>query len=182
MRDSGLLLKQCLIWVKNAMVMGIQDYQWRHEPCLYGWKAGAAHYFTEERTHTTIIEDTVDYRKLNKQDLLKIVTEIMSEKTLNTIIKCDKPTRSDVHPTMKPILLLSPLIQNSSVVGEIVGDSFGGSGSTMVAAHQLKRISYMMELTPKYCQVIIDRMILLDCTLTIKKNGVRIDNAEIITQ
>jgi DNA modification methylase len=173
-KDSGLLLKQCLIWVKNALVMGRQDYHWKHEPCLYGWKEGAAHYFTEDRTNTTVIEDEVDYKKLSKKELLDLVKEITSDKQKTTIIHCNKPTKNDVHPTMKPIKLLAPLIENSSKVGQLVADGFLGSGSTMVASHQLKRKCYGMELDPKYCQVIVDRMKKLDPTLVIKKNGITI--------
>ena len=169
--NSGLLLKQCLVWVKNSMVMGRQDYQWKHEPCIYGWKEGAAHYFTSERTHTTVIEDKLDIKKLTKDEMKKMLTEMLSDKTKSTIIHCDKPHRSAEHPTMKPILLLAPLIQNSSKENEIVADGFLGSGSTMVASHQLKRKCYGMELDPKYCQVIIDRMKKLDPSLEIKRNG-----------
>ena len=170
-KDSGLLLKQCLIWVKNALVMGRQDYHWKHEPCLYGWKEGAAHYFTDDRTKTTIIEDIADYRKLSKKELLDLVKEMTSDKQKTTVIHCDKPSKNDVHPTMKPIKLLAPLIENSSKIGQLVADGFLGSGSTMVASHQLKRKCYGMELDPKYCQVIIDRMLKLDPTLQIKRNG-----------
>ncbi len=170
--NSGLLLKQCLIWVKNNMVIGRQDYQWKHEPCLYGWKEGAAHYFTNERTHTTVIEDKLDIKKLTKDEMKKMLTEMLSEKNKTTIIHCDKPHRSTEHPTMKPILLLAPLIKNSSKENELVADGFLGSGSTMVAAHQLKRKCYGMELEPKYCQVIIERMRKLDDTLIIKRNGI----------
>ena len=170
-KDSGLLLKQCLIWVKNALVMGRQDYHWKHEPCLYGWKEGAAHYFTDDRTKTTVIEDKIDLKKLNKKELLDLLKEITSDKTKSTIIHCDKPTRNDVHPTMKPILLLAPLIQNSSKVGEVVADGFLGSGSTMVASHQLKRKCYGVELDPKYCDVIVKRMIKLDPSLKLTRNG-----------
>jgi DNA modification methylase len=171
MSDSGLLVKQCLIWVKNSLVMGRQDYQWKHEPCLYGWKQGASHYFTDERNHTTVIEDKIDVNKLTKQQMKKMLNEILSDKTKTTVIYCDKPTRNDVHPTMKPILLLAPLIKNSSKEGELVCDGFLGSGSTMVAAHQLQRKCYGMELDPKYCQVIIDRMLKLDPELPVKRNG-----------
>jgi len=171
MRNSGLLLKQYLVWVKNSMVIGRQDYQWKHELCLYGWKEGAAHYFTNERNHTTVIEDKVDIKKLTKEEMKKMLTEMLSDKTKSTIIHCDKPTRSTEHPTMKPILLLAPLIQNSSKENEIVADAFLGSGSTMVAAHQLNRKCYGMELDPKYCQVIIDRMLKLDPSLSVKRNG-----------
>jgi site-specific DNA-methyltransferase (adenine-specific) len=173
--NSGLILKQCLIWVKNNMVLGRQDYQWKHEPCLYGWKEGAAHYFTNERTHTTVIEDKIDIKKLTKEQMKNMLTEIMSEKNKTTVINCDKPFRSLEHPTMKPILLLAPLIKNSSKENELVADGFLGSGSTMVASHQLKRKCYGIELDPKYCQVIIDRMKKLDPTLEIKRNGIRQD-------
>ena len=172
MVNSGLLLKQYLVWVKNTMVLGRQDYQWKHELCLYGWKEGAAHYFTSERTHTTVIEDTINVNKLTKDEMKKMLNEMLSDKTKSTIIHCDKPHRSAEHPTMKPILLLAPLIQNSSKENEIVADGFLGSGSTMVASHQLKRKCYGMELDPKYCQVIIDRMKKLDPSLEIKRNGI----------
>jgi DNA modification methylase len=100
-----------------------------------------------------------------------MLNNMLSDKTKSTIIHCDKPSRSDVHPTMKPILLLAPLIENSSREGELVCDAFLGSGSTMVAAHQLNRKCYGMELDPKYCQVIVDRMHKLDSSLEIKING-----------
>ena len=171
-KDSGLLLKQCLIWVKNALVMGRQDYHWKHEPCLYGWKEGAAHYFTDDRTKTTVIEDIVDFKKLSKKQLLDLIKEVTSDKQKTSIIHCDKPSKNDVHPTMKPIKLLAPLIENSSKIGELVADGFLGSGSTMVASHQLKRKCYGMELDPKYCQVIVDRMLKLDPSLKVKRNGI----------
>lgn len=171
-QDAGLLLKQQLIWAKSSMVLGRQDYQWKHEACLYGWKAGGTHYFTPERFHTTLIEnDELDYSKMKKAELLKIVEAMYSEETIGSIIRADKPTRNSEHPTMKPILLLAPLIKNSSRRNEIVCDAFAGSGSTMVTAHQLGRRCYAMEIDPKYCQVIIDRMIELDDTLEVRING-----------
>ena len=171
-KDSGLLLKEILIWVKNALVMGRQDYHWKHEPCIYGWKEGAAHYFTDDRTKTTVIEDVIDIKKLKKDELVKILTEVMSDKTKTTVLHHDKPSRSDLHPTMKPILLLAPLIENSSKQGWLVADPFLGSGSTMVAAHQLKRKCYGMEISPQYTDVIVKRMLNLDSTLRVKRNGV----------
>jgi DNA modification methylase len=173
-QDAGMYFSQCLIWVKNNLVLGRLDYQKKHETCLYGWKMGAGHYFTHDRTNTTIIEDKIDINKLNKSDLLNIIKEMLSDKTKTTILKVDMPVKNDLHPTMKPILLLAPLIENSSRVNEIVSDGFLGSGSTMVAAHQLKRKCYGMELEPKYCQVIIDRMRKLDSSLIIKRNGVEL--------
>ena len=170
-QKSGLDLKQCLIWVKNAMVMGRQDYQWKHEPILYGWKPGAAHYFVNDRTNTTVIDDKLNLKNLSKDEMLKLLQEIYSEKTPTTVIYHDKPQRNDVHPTMKPVTLIGYLMQNSSKPMQIVSDPFLGSGSTMVAAHQLKRRCYGIELDPKYCQVIIDRMLKLDPTIKIKRNG-----------
>ena len=172
--NSGLLLKQCLVWVKNSLVMGRQDYHWKHEPCLYGWKEGAAHYFIDDRTQTTVIEDEINVSKLTKDEMKKMLYDFIRDKTASTIIHCDKPHSNDVHPTMKPILLLAPLIKNSSKTNEIVADGFLGSGSTMVASHQLKRKCYAMELDPKYCQVILNRMRKLDVELIVKKNGVKI--------
>jgi DNA modification methylase len=138
--DSGWMYKQELIWNKNAMIMGRQDYQWKHEPCLYGWKEGASHNWNSDRKQTTILE-------------------------------FNKPSRNGEHPTMKPVELIAYQIENSSKIGNLVCDGFLGSGTTMVAAHQLNRKCYGMELDPKYCQVIIDRMRKLDPSITIKKNG-----------
>ena len=141
MVDAGWLFKQQLIWVKNALVMGRQDYHWRHEPCLYGWLDGGSHKWYGDRKQSTVIE-------------------------------WDKPLRNGEHPTMKPVGLFAIQIQNSSKAGDIVIDAFGGSGTTMVASHQLKRRCYTIELDPKYCDVIVKRMINLDPDLKIKRNGV----------
>lgn len=153
----GWKLRQCLIWVKNGFVIGRQDYQWRHEPCLYGWKDGAAHYFTNDRTQSTVFDDKIDLKKLKKEEMLQLLQEIFSEKIPTTILYEDKPLRNDVHPTMKPVPLMGKLISNSTKAGETVLDLFGGSGSTMIACEQLGRSCCMMELDPKYCDVIIDR-------------------------
>lgn len=126
----GFKLAQCLVWVKNTFVMGRQDYQWRHEPILYGWKEGAGHYFINDRKQSTVLE-------------------------------FDKPTRNAEHPTMKPIDLLVYLIKNSSKENDLILDLFGGSGSTLIAAEQIKRRCYTMELDPKYCDVIVKRWELL---------------------
>jgi DNA modification methylase len=140
MKNAGIMVKQCLIWVKQSMVMGRQDYQWRHEPCLYGWKEGAAHGWYSDRKQTTILN-------------------------------FDRPSRNAEHPTMKPIPLFAYQIGNSSKQGDIVADGFGGSGTTMVACHQMQRKGYLVEFDPKYCQVIVDRMLKLDPSLEVKLNG-----------
>lgn len=157
LKDAGLQVRQTLIWVKNTLVLGRQDYQWKHEPCLYGWKDGAGHYFTDDRTETTVIEDKIDLKKLKKEEMLKLLEEIYSDKVSTTIIHEDKPLRNDLHPTMKPIKLCAKLIKNSSKPKQIVFDGFGGSGSTMMACEQTDRICYSMELDPKYIDVQIKR-------------------------
>lgn len=154
----GWEIKQCLIWNKNNFNLGRQDYQWKHEPCLYGWKDGAAHYFVDDRTQATVIEDkAINLKKLKKEEMLELLQNIFSEKISTTVINEDKPTANSEHPTMKPIKLLARLIKNSSKQSDIVLDTFGGSGSTMIACEQLNRRCYMMELDPRYCDVIIDR-------------------------
>lgn len=119
-------VRQVLIWVKNTLVMGRQDYQWKHEPCLYGWKEGAAHNWYNDRKQTTVLE-------------------------------FDRPTKNDLHPTMKPISLFDYQIKNSSKVGDRVLDIFGGSGTTIMACEQNGRTGYLMECDPKYVDVIINR-------------------------
>ena len=152
----GWELKQILIWVKNNIVFGRQDYQWKHEPCLYGWKPGASHYFVARRDLITITEDeALDLNALTKQELKDLLTKVLSLPT--TDIHEDKPLRSADHPTMKPLKLMGRLIKNSTRPGEVVLDLFGGSGSTMMAAEQLGRACYMVELDPCYIDVIIKR-------------------------
>lgn len=124
--DAGWKVRQCLIWKKSTMVMGRQDYHWKHEPCLYGWKDGAGHLWAADRKQTTILE-------------------------------FDKPNRNGEHPTMKPVALFEYQMLNNTKGGDIVLDSFGGSGTTLIAAEKNGRVAYLMELDPKYCDVIIKR-------------------------
>jgi DNA modification methylase len=171
-QDSGLMLKQTLIWVKNTFVMGRQDYQWKHEPCLYGWKPGAAHHFIESRNLTTTTkEPEIDLKKLNKADLLALLEKMLSEVQTSTI-EVDKPSRSREHPTMKPILLIAPLIKNSSRQGENVADGFLGSGTTIIAADQMNRLGFGIENDPRYVEVSIQRILKYKPSLRIKRNGV----------
>ena len=157
--DAGLKLSQCLIWEKNAFVFGRQDYQWRHEPCLYGWKEGAAHYFINDRTQDTVIlEDDVDFESMKKADLIAYIEDIHRKyKDQTSVIYENKPTRNDIHPTMKPVTLIGRLMSNSSKSGWNVLDLFGGSGSTLMAAEQLGRTAFLMELDEKFCDVIVRR-------------------------
>jgi len=125
-QDAGWKVRQCLIWKKSSMVMGRQDYHWKHEPCLYGWKEGAGHLWATDRKQTTILE-------------------------------FEKPSRNGEHPTMKPVALFEYQLLNNTKGGDIVLDSFGGSGTTMIAAEKNGRVGYLMELDPKYCDVIVKR-------------------------
>lgn len=155
-REVGWQIRQCLIWNKNMFILGRQDYQWKHEPCLYGWKDGAAHYFINDRTNTTVIGDEVpDFSKMKKEEMQELLEKIYKEKT--TVINADKPTVNDLHPTMKPIALIAELVKNSSQKGDIVLDSFGGSGSTLIACEELGRRCRTCELDPKYVDVIVQR-------------------------
>lgn len=156
-KDMGWQIRECLIWVKNSLVLGRQDYQWRHEPCLYGWKAGAAHYFTDSRAESTVIEDQVNVDKLSKDELKALCKKLLDPGIETTIIREKKPSINDVHPTMKPVKLFGRLVKNSSKRNDIVLDLFGGSGTTIVACEQLNRRAYLMELDPAYVDVIIDR-------------------------
>jgi site-specific DNA-methyltransferase (adenine-specific) len=124
--DAGWKVRQCLIWKKSSLVMGRQDYHWMHEPCLYGWKDGAAHLWSADRKQTTILE-------------------------------FNKPTRNGEHPTMKPVELFEYQMLNNTKGGDIVLDSFGGSGTTLIAAEKHGRYARIMELDPKYCDVIVKR-------------------------
>lgn len=152
--QNELLIKECLIWVKNHFNLGRQDYQWRHEPCLYGWRAGDGHYFTDDRTQDTVIDKEIDFSKLTKEEAIKILQDIYKYTTINYE---PKPVVNDLHPTMKPINLLSKFIRNSSKKKEVVLDLFGGSGSTLIACEQLDRKCRMMEYDPHYADVIVDR-------------------------
>jgi DNA modification methylase len=106
--------------------MGRQDYHWKHEPCLYGWKDGAGHLWAADRKQTTILE-------------------------------FERPSRSGEHPTMKPVALFEYQMLNNTKGGDIVLDSFGGSGTTMLAAEKHGRYARLMELDPKYCDVVVKR-------------------------
>ena len=158
LENNNLSVKQQLIWNKSSLVMGRQDYQWKHEPCIYGWKEGATHYFIDDRKQTTVIEDKKpDIKKMKKDEMQKLLEEIYSDKISTTVINEDRPAVSDLHPTMKPIKLLARQIKNSSRINELVLDLFGGSGSTLITCEQLDRTCYMMEYDPHYVDVIIER-------------------------
>lgn len=123
--DMGWKVRQCIIWNKNAMILCRQDYQWKHEPCLYGWKEGT-HLWASDRKQTSVID-------------------------------CKRPAKSKIHPTMKPIGLFDYQIKNNTKQGDIVLDLFNGSGTTIMACEQNKRIARCMELDPRYVDAAIKR-------------------------
>jgi len=124
--DVGWKLSQMVIWKKSSFVLGRKDYHFIHEPCLYGWKDGASHYWGSDRSQTTVL----DFKK---------------------------PAKSELHPTMKPVELFEYQISNSSKPNDVVLDLFGGSGTTAIACERLSRKARLMELDPKYCDVIVKR-------------------------
>lgn len=127
-REAGWTVRECLIWNKDKLVLGRQDYHWKHEPCLYGWKDGASHLWASDRKQTTVLN-------------------------------FERPNKNDLHPTMKPIALISYQISNNTHENDAVLDLFGGSGSTLIACEQMNRRCYMQELDEKYTDVIIQRYI-----------------------
>ena len=166
-RDAGLKLSGCLVWVKPSLVLGRSDYQWRHEPILYGWKEGAAHSWYGGRKKTTVFdaEDTPftvqeDGSVLveSGEDVFRITGESLEVESLKgSVVRCEKPKISAQHPTMKPVSLVLSQLCNSSKRGDLVLDLFGGSGTTLIACHKSGRNARLMEFDPKYCDVIIKR-------------------------
>lgn len=155
--ETGLTVRQFLEWIKNIFVMGRQDYQWRHEPCIYGWKEGASHYFVPIRNLSTVEEEQpLDIDNMKEAELRELLKKIIAGTPTDTINE-NKPAASRDHPTMKPVGLMARLIFNSSHPGDTVMDLFGGSGSTMMACEQLHRRCIMMEYDPRYCDVIVKR-------------------------
>ena len=152
--SAGLKLRQCLVWVKNSLVIGRQDYQWQHEPILYGWKDGGSHRWYGFFDKTTVLDNDFEPEKLTKAELVEIVKNAKAE---STVIHHDKPSRSVEHPTMKPVGLVARLIKNSSKRGDLVFDGFLGSGTTLIACEQTDRVCYGFEIDPYYADVIRKR-------------------------
>lgn len=125
---------------------------------MYGWKEGAAHYFVDDRTQSSVFEDEKqEFKKMKKEELVALLEDIYSDKVSTTILDENKPNVNDLHPTMKPLKLIGRLIKNSSKQGENVLDLFGGSGSTIMTCQQLGRKCFTMEYDPKYVDVIVKR-------------------------
>lgn len=159
LKEAEFKLSQCLIWVKSGFNLSRQDYNWRHEPCLYGWKPGAAHYFIEDYTQDTVLEPkSPNYKGMKKEELIDVIKELEKRVQGNeTIIREDKPVRNDIHPTMKPLKLIGKLMVNSSRAKDIIYEPFCGSGTTLIVGEQLGRQIRAMEYDPKYVDVIVKR-------------------------
>ena len=156
-KETGWLLKQSIIWVKNAIVLGRQDYQWKHEPCLYGWKDGASHYFVDNRSLATVIEeDEENLKEMTKSELISYI-KTMQDTSPTTVFYEDKPVRNDIHPTMKPLKLIARCVLNSSKKGDKILDSFNGGSSTLMVCERSERVCYAMELDPVYVERTIKR-------------------------
>ena len=144
MQKAGLILRHMIIWCKNNHVLCRCDYNYKHEPLLFGW---------------------VDTHKFYGGGEHKFSTW-----------NIDKPHKSDLHPTMKPIELVANAINNSSKRGMIVLDLFGGSGSTLIAAEKTNRICYMMELSEDYISVILERWETLTGNQAVRTVKGKVDN------
>lgn len=165
--DVGWQVRQCLIWVKNALVLGRQDYHWRHEPCLYGWKDGASHAWHGGRKQTTVSEagDWAPFREVSpgvfqvevEGRLFIVEGSAVIREILPSVMEADKPTKSDLHPTTKPVELFEKQMRNNTRREWLVLDSFGGSGTTLIAAERHGRRARLMELDPVYADVIVRR-------------------------
>ncbi len=165
--EAGFKLSGCLVWVKNSLVLGRSDYQWRHEPILYGWKPGAPHRWFGGRAKTTVFEaedvpfvvmpDGSVQIEAGSSTLRISGTDLHVEEFVGSTIRVEKPKKSADHPTMKPVELVLDMLKNSSRRGDVVLDLFGGSGSTLIACHKSGRKARLMEFEPRYADVIIRR-------------------------
>jgi DNA modification methylase len=167
-RAAGFKLSGCLIWRKDSLVLGRSDYQWQHEPILYGWKPGSRHRWYGGRKLTTVIDLDQDRMPFKRRDdgryeirlgdtVMVIDGAATIEELVPSVINEPKPKRSDGHPTMKPVALIERMLRNSARPGDLVLDLFGGSGSTLMAAERLGMCARLSELDPGYCDVIVAR-------------------------
>ena len=166
-KAAGFKLAGCLIWRKNQLVLGRSDYQWQHEPILYGWKPGSAHRWYGGRKQTTVMDlgDGSPFERLpdgrfqiTVGDCIMIVGGAETiEEVVPSVIRAEKPRASALHPTMKPVELIERMLRHNARPGDIVLDPFGGSGSTLIAADRLGMCARLVELDPRYADVIVGR-------------------------
>lgn len=165
--EAGFKLSSVVVWRKDSLVLGRSDYQWQHEPILYGWKPGSAHRWYGGRKLTTV-QDCGDGSPFARAadgrwvirigDRALIVSgDAQVEEQVPSVINEGKPKRNDVHPTMKPVALIERMLKNSARAGDLVLDQFGGSGSTLMAADRLGMSARLVELDTRYADVIVRR-------------------------
>ena len=155
MDEAGLHVRHNLVWVKNhaTFSLGRLDYDYKHEPIFYTWTDRHSFYGGYSQS---VIEDAQPLERMSRAELKELV-HALRDAADTSVIRCDKPQSSELHPTMKPVKLIARLIGNSSRRGDVVADTFAGSGTTIMAAEQLGRRAYCMEIDPHYCDVILER-------------------------
>lgn len=166
-KAAGFKLSGCLIWEKDSLVLGRSDYQWQHEPILYGWKPGGRHTWLGGRKQTTIAKlgEASPFERIDETrwqvkvgDRIFVVEgSAKVEEFAGTLVNEAKPKRNPDHPTMKPVALIERQLRNHARSGNIVVDPFGGSGSTLMAAERLGLAARLVELDVGYCDVIVRR-------------------------
>jgi len=166
--EAGFKLSGCLIWRKESLVLGRSDYQWQHEPILYGWKPGAAHRWFGGRKQTTVTDYASDgsvfrqrvdgkYEISLGDRVLLVDGDVHVEELLPSVFLEAKPKRSEGHPTMKPVALIERMLRNNAKNGNVILDVCGGSGSTLMACETLGMRGRLSELSPAYVDVIVNR-------------------------
>ncbi len=165
--EAGFKLASCIIWRKQHFTLSRSDYQWQHEPILYGWHPGAAHRWFGGRREVTIAELPGDAFALDGEgavtvrvgnDMLRMQGGELKVTAMESSLLCvPKPSRNEDHPTVKPVELVARMLRNSTQPGDTVLDCFGGSGSTLIACEALERSARLVELEPRFCDVIVDR-------------------------
>lgn len=156
LEDANHPVRQGLVWVKNTIVLGHSDYHYRHEPVIYGWRPGGPRFFTRDRTQASVHMPPPNLKELDAPELRDLIRELRRELKTSVWLE-DKPPRSPLHPTTKPIHLPARAIRNSSMPGQTVFDGFNGSGTTGLAADLLGRNYVGVELDPKYVAVTLER-------------------------
>jgi DNA modification methylase len=166
-KAAGFKLSGCIIWRKDSLVLGRSDYQWQHEPILYGWKPGSAYRWYGGRKQTTVMDlgDDGPFQRLSDgRYQITVGDHVMIlggaetvEEVVPSVIRAEKPRSSALHPTMKPVELIERMLRHNARPGDLVLDPFGGSGSTLIAADRLGMCARLIELDPKYADVIVAR-------------------------
>lgn len=165
--DAGFKFSSCIIWKKNTMVLGMSDYQPIHEPILYGWKPGSKHRWYGGRKNTSVLDlaeggpftrmEDGRYQIKVGDSVLVVSADAMVEEHASSVVYEPKPSKSGLHPTQKPVALVERMLRQSARPGDVVVDAFGGSGTTLIAADRMGMCARLMELDPKFVDVIVRR-------------------------